>query len=411
MVVNLRLGAGSRGAVWRLPLSEAAYYLAFCLYFISCAFGRTKFTEFLFVPIPTLQSLMQACALMLLFFKFVAQRASFKGWCIAAFVVLVGFATWRQSGEGWLFWCFLFIVCAYGVRLRPLAWAALSLSLAVFLLVVSFAHLGVIENIISTRAGVVRCAMGFAHPNSFGLYLLIICFSFSVLRFGKNPLPDILLIAVTDGLNLAVADSRTCVLLSLVQVFLLLVFYFVRGEASRRFMRKVFIAGVLLVVALSFYFMVAYDPSDSIHFALNSALSGRLRLAHGYYEMQPFTLLGSTFKSFAPIYWDNGEPYTFVVDNAWCHLALRYGLVPTALLLGGFFAMLFRLCDQKKWNALLFGFVLMSVYGFCETLGIRVECNFFLYALGAELLFTSRAGVELSGSKELEYGRALGAAE
>ena len=407
---SLRAGVGLRDSLGRMAVCEVAYYLAFCLYFIDCVFDHSTFTEFLFVPVPALQSVLQFCILMLLFFKFISQRASFKGWCIAAFVVLVAFISWRRSGEGWLFWCALFVVCAHGVRLRPLAWCAFVLSAATFLLTVCFAYFGVIDNFVGVRAGVTRYSMGFTHPNYFGLFLLIICFSFSVLRFGKNPLPDILLIAVTDALNLAVADSRTCVMLSLVQVVLLLVFYFVRSESSRRLMRRVFAAGVLLVVALSMYFMVAYDPSNPVHLALDSALSGRLRLAHGYFQMQPFTLLGSTFEQFSPIYWENGRPYAFVVDNAWCHLILRYGLVPAALFSCGFFAMLFKLLNERRWDALLFGFVLMSVYGFSETLGIRIECNYFLFAMGAELLFASRFGRELSGEKNRGRAEVLGAA-
>ena len=410
MTDKLRMGGGLRETLGGMDVSEAAYYLAFCLYFIDCVFDRTKFTEFLFVPVPTLQTILQACILILLFFKFVSQRASFKGWCIAALVVLVGFLSWRQSGEGWLFWCALFVVCAHGARLRPLAWCALVISTATFFLTVGFAQVGVIENVASTRAGVTRYAMGFTHPNNLGLFLLIVCVSFSVLRFGKNPLPDILLIAVTDILNLAVADSRTCVLLSLVQVVLLLVFYIARSEASRRHMRRVFAVGVLIVLALSMFFMVSYDPSNPIHLALNSALSGRLRLANGYYEMQPLTLLGSTYEQFPSIYWENGKAYAFVVDNAWCHLLLRFGLVPAALFACGYFATLFGLLKGKRWDALLFGFVLMSVYGFSETLGIRIECNYFLYAMGAELLFASRFGKELSGEKTRGCAEVLGAA-
>lgn len=409
MASSLRMSARLRDSLGGMGVSEATYYLAFCLYFIECAFDHTNFTEFLFVPVPTLQSVLQFCTLLLLFFKFLSQCASFKGWCIAALVVLVGFVTWRQSGEGWLFWCALFVVCSHGVRLRPLAWCAFVLSTVTFLLTVCFAQFGIIENMVGVRAGVTRYSMGFSHPNSFGLFLLIICFSFSVLRFGKNPLPDILLIAVTDALNLAVADSRTCVMLSLVQVVLLLVFYFARSDSSRRLMMRVFAVGVLLVVALSMYFMVAYDPSNPVQLALDSALSGRLRLAHGYFEMQPFTLLGSTFEQFSPIYWENGKPYTFVVDNAWCHLILRYGLVPTALFSCGFFAMLFKLLNERRWDALLFGFVLMAAYGLSETLGIRIECNYFLYAMGAELLFASRLGKELSGAKTYRRAVALGA--
>ena len=410
MAGSLQIGGGLRESLGGMGVGEAAYYLAFCLYFIDCVFGHSTLTEFLFVSVPTLQLVLQACILMLLFFKFVSQRASFKGWCIAAFVVLVAFVSWRQSGEGWLFWCALFVVCAHGARLRPLALCALVITVFASGLLMTFAQMGVIENLTYTRGGVVRYAMGFSHPNNFAMYLSIICFSFSVLRFGKNPMPDLLLIAATDVLNLAVADSRTCVLLSVVQALLLVVFYFVRVESSRNIARCCFAGVLLFVVALSMYFMVAYDPSNPVHLALNNALSGRLRLAHGYYGMQPLTPFGSTFEQFSPIYWEDGVPKAFVVDNAWCHLILRFGLLPALVFFAAFALTLRKMVGEKRWDALLFGFVLLGIYGFSENFGIRIECNYFLYAMGAELLFASRFGKELSGEKTRGHAEVLGAA-
>lgn len=370
-----------------MKLDEALYYFAFAIYYIQTAIERTTFTEFLFMPVEVFTSFTQMVILLLLFSKFVMQRASFRCWVFSAFVVLVGFTSWRQSGEGWLFWAALFIVCASGVRLRPLAKIAFALSIATLVVTTLFAGCGVIENKIYVRMGVTRYALGFTHPNTLGLYLLNMCVAFSVLHFGKNPLPDIMLLAVAVTFNLTFADSRTTAVLSLVQAALLLVFYFAKEEGSRRFLRYAFIVAVFASVAVSAYFMVAYNPANPIHLALNYVLSGRLRLASAYYEMQPFTLLGSDFTAFSPIYWENGKPYTFVVDNAWCHLVLRYGLIPTFLFLSGYLVLLFKVVRRRKWDALLFGLVLMSVYGLSETLGIRIECNFFLYAVGADLLY------------------------
>ncbi len=370
-----------------MKIDEAFYYLAFAIYYVQFVLERTTFTDFLFMPIDVFTGVTQIVVLLLLFSKFVMQRASFRCWLFATLVVLVGFLSWRQSGEGWLFWASLFIVCANGVRLRPLAKISLALSLLILALTTLFACCGVIENRVSLRAGVTRYALGFTHPNHLGLVLLNVCVAFSVLRFGKNPAPDLILIAVAAIMNLAICDSRSAALLSLLQAVLLLIFYFAKNEGPRKALRYGFVAVAFAVLALSFYFMVAYNPSNPVEFALNSVLTGRLRLANGYYEMQPLTLLGSDFTAFSPIYWENGKAYTFVVDNAWCHLVLRYGLIPTLLFLAGYALLFLKLVRQRRWDAVLFGLLLMSVYGFSETLGIRFECNYFLYAVGAELLY------------------------
>ncbi len=381
----------AHGKFLDMRADEALYYLAYAVYFVQCALSRTCFTEFLFIPVDVFVSLAQLVVLLLLFSKFVTQRASFKCWAFSAFVVLVGFISWRQSGEGWLFWTALFIVCANGVRLLPLAKITFVLSLVILAITMTFAQLGVIENWVSIRGGMVRYGMGFDQPNALGCYLLNVCVAFSAIRFGKNPAPDLALIGVAAVLNLTIADSRTSALLLLLQAVVLLVFYFVRNEAARSCFRRCFAVAVLLVVATSFYFMAAYTPLNTVHAALNKLLSGRLYLAHGYYGMQPLTLMGSTFEGFAPIYWSSrtGEP-VFCVDNAWCHLVLRYGIVPTVLLLLGYLTLFSKLIVRRKWDALLFGLFMMGIYGFSETVGIRVECNFFLFAVGADLLYSGR---------------------
>ena len=389
-----------RNPLLRLMLDESLYYLAFSFYFIIGALEHTTFTEFLFIPVDILQSVLQVAVLMLLLLKFGMQRASFKGWLIATALVLLGFLSWRQSGEGWLFWVALFVVCSHGVRLRPLAWLSFSLSLVTVATAMAFAGAGIIENVVTTRAGVTRYAMGFSHANFLGLYLLIACMSFSVLRFGKNPLPDLALIGVADAINLATADSRTTVLLSALQAALLVTFYVLRSETARRRARFCFGAVVFLAVALSIYFMVFFDASSAWQAALNDFLSGRLNLAHRYFLMQPLTLLGSDFSGYAPIYWENGKTYAFVVDNAWCHLILRFGVLPAFAFITGYGLLLLRMLRGKRWDALLFGIVLMAVYGFSETLGVRFECNYFLFALGAELLYISPVAKELSRPSE-----------
>ena len=372
-----------------MRVDEVLYYLAYAVYFVQCALSRTYFTEFLFMSVDVFTSFTQLIVLLLLFSKFVMQRTSFRCWAFSALVVLIGFVSWRQSGEGWLFWVTLFIVCANGVKLRPLAKITFVLSLVILFVTMTFAQLEIIENRVLSRNGEDRYCMGFDHPNALGCYLLIACVAFSAMRFGRNPAPDLALIGVAVVLGLAVANSRASALLLMLQAVLLLVFYFVKNKATRSHFRRCFAVALLLVIAVSFYFMVAYTPSNAIHAAFNKLLSGRLYLAHGYYSMQRLTLMGSTFEGFAPIYWSSRTGLAaFCLDNAWCHLVIRYGIVPAALFLLGYLALFFKLIHRRKWDALLFGLLIMGIYGFSETVGIRIECNFFLFAIGADLLYS-----------------------
>lgn len=186
----------------RLKVDEALYYFAFAIFSIQCAIERTTFTEILFIPIDEFTSLTQALIVFSLISKYIMQRASFKCWAFSLAIVLISFISWRQSGESSLFWASIFIVCANNVRIRPLAKIALTVSFATLIITILSAGFGVIENKVFVRGGITRYALGFNHPNALGLYLFNACVAFSALRFGKNPIPDFGLIAVSILINL-----------------------------------------------------------------------------------------------------------------------------------------------------------------------------------------------------------------
>lgn len=355
----------------------------------------------------TFNDYIQLFILVILICKFLSQQTNLRGWIISFIVIIVGFFSWRMSKEGWLFWLVLFVMCSQGVDLKLLAGLTFVITCVLTVVVMACSALGVTPNLSSMRDGVLRYTMGFTHPNFLGLYLLLICVSFTSFKFGKKIIPDIALVSITTAVNLIVADSRSSAVLAALLVVMLFAFRFARGAHTQRVLSWICFVVVLAAVVSSYYFMIAYDPANPVDAALDSALSGRLHLQNGYFKMQPLTPFGSDFSQFEPIYWEDGRPYEFVVDNAFCHLLLRYGIVPTVFFMAGLFALLAKLLHERRCGVLLFGITLMMVYGMTETLGIRVECDFFLVAMGSELLFGGSEAVT-ERPAEVRYRRPSG---
>lgn len=381
----------------RLGQVDAAlfgYYVAFTLYSICSFIELTTFYEVFGVDRQEVIKFCQIIILFLLLFKFVSQRASFSGWLLALAVVLIGYNSWRSSGENWFFWLCLFVACSDKVRIRTLAAISLSVVSMLFVLTVTCCELGLIENRLFVRSGVMRFAYGFKHPNYLGFYLMAICIFVSTLRFGANPLPDIVLILVTFLINIFVVGSRSSAIMSLAQIPLLLVFDYCKVQRSRNIARFSLLLMVLVAIAGSLAVMVVYSPSIPALRQLNTLLSNRFSLAHSYYSMQPLTLFGSDFSGHAPIYWELGKPTNFIVDNAFCHILLRYGIIPSIIFFGGVLALMVVLVRKQTWNSLIFGLSLMLLFGIGETLGARVDCNIFLVAFGPALLFSDKSVFE-----------------
>lgn len=373
-----------------VSVAHLLFYGAFSLYSICTLLELTTFNSVMGMPLESFVSALQMAALVLLVIKFFTQRATLVCWCAILAATVVGFVSWRQGGEGWFFWLVVFVVCSEGINIRTLAAITLGIAVSLTVFTVLCCATGLIENRLFIRTSSVRYGWGFWHPNYFASYLTLICISFSTLRFNKNPAPDMLLIVSTLIINLAFLDSRSNMIMAIAQVLMLVIFFNTKGAHGRRVWSTLFLVALSIVIAGSLYFMFMYNDANPMHNRLNEILSLRLSLSHGYYQMQPLSAFGNDYSGFQPIYWENGEPAEFLVDNAFCHLILRAGVVPMILFLIGLYAILIKMIKTARWDYLLFGIVLMALAGFAETLGIRVAFNYFLISVGAELLFNER---------------------
>lgn len=396
---------GSGGGVFRmlpsLSPSLQAYYLAFGLHTVGSFIKLTTFETVFGVPRDTFVSMLHVVILALLIAKFLSQRMSLFGWICSIAIALLGILSMRWSAESWLLWLCLFLVCSDGVELKYLAVSTLVVVAVMFVVTIACCNMGLIPNRVFTRGSSLRPSYGFKHPNYFGSYLLLLCVSVSVLRFGKNPLPDIFMVICAAVVDILLVDSRSTFIALVGQLVLLLIFYFTKQTRMRKILSVIIVVAITVFVICSFYFMVRFNPNDVFQNSLDSLLSGRLRLAHGYYSLQPLTLFGDDFVGFEPIYWEQGEPAVFLVDNSYCHLVLRYGIIPTLIALISIFVLLIKQVRDVTWSSLFFGLALMLVYGVCENLGIRVEFNYFLVGIGTELLYSHHLNI-LKKSRESE---------
>lgn len=377
MGVGTALSA-TRGRLSRVIADDGLFYIAFALYFVLEGLARTTLSSAGGAVADAMQSAVQLVVIGLLAFRVFRRRQKLTRWLMAVLVLAVCFISWRTSGVAWLFWLAIFVVFGDGASIKKTAKVAFACSLGLLLMATTCSLTGLIPNEVFVRNGVTRYGMGFLNPNSFGLYFMALCASFSVIRFGRKPIPDIILLALSAAVVLFWSDSRSSVLLMAVQAVSVLVFYAAKTEKSRRPLRILLAVVVTLVVLLSMYFMVFFNPTRGIDALVDRTLSGRVSFANGYFKLCPFTLFGNDYTSYPPIYWENGVSQPFVVDNAFCHLYLHFGVVPFALFIVAFFVTLGRFVKQKAWSAELFLFALMAIYGFVETPGLQIDINYSL---------------------------------
>ena len=385
----------NRSTLWRhgmndMGAAEALFYCAFAIYSLGVIIDSSALSQVLPEFIDAFDTLVQVSVISLLLIKFFIQRAAPKSWAFACLLVFVGLLSWHRSQEGWFFWVPLFIVCAEGVKIEALAKVSLAIISTIFLFIVMLCLFGLLPDIQIVQDGWIRHSLGFQHPNTLALLPLMACVSYSVLHFWESPFKVIFLLAACELFNMLTAQSRTVLLLLVIQIVLIAVFHFLKNPNKRKIATICFALIAGAVIGLSFYLMVAFDATNAVHSGINSALSGRIYLANGYYEMLPLSLFGNSYSGCPSLmWWEPEDTRSIVIDNAWCHLILRFGIVPTLLTLTGIFMLYKYKISAGHWDVVLYGITLMVCYGFTETVGIRIEYDYFLIAIGSQLLYRS----------------------
>lgn len=365
------------------------YELAFFIYVSLTWLARTTVIHISGNPgLELVETLLQLVALALLALTMLKQRHTVCEWLASAAIVVAAFLIWRTSKEGWYFWTAAFIVCGRDASLKRLALILLlSISTVVSLSVV-LSLAGLVDNVILDRKGTsYRYSMGFAHPNFFASALIVIAACLVTLNYRKSAAVVLLPLVALLLPCLFVAGSRASSLCLLLVGLLYIAFRVAERFNACTLITLISLVVFVAMVLVSVWFAAFYNPDNPLNAMLDSFLSGRLRLANLYYEVHHPALFGYSYPDGPVQYVQNagGTEYNFLVDNLYAHILLRYGLLAFAMFIFTVVAFYIKAIRERYFGFLLLGMTLFLVYGFSESLGCRVECNFFLISFSTLL--------------------------
>ena len=376
-----------------LPVSDkpgaVVFYVAFGIYVVYASVMSTMFgdhRDMLVVRGIDPLNIAEWTIWALLGIKLALQRYTPLQAFAAAVLALTAVFSWKYSG---LYMpvpdLLLFIAAGQGVRIRRLAQIALPLTAIVFCATLIGHASGLLENITISaefsddEAG--RNALGFLHPNTFGRFVFQMVVGWLVLRYEKMDWVNAGVVAAGALVTWLVTESETftfaIVLAGLVHVLSVQI-------RSRRLLAATGLAGTLAIIGFTLYALLAFDPEVGFWARANELVTGRLTLARWYWQTNPATLFGQTFDhthiGWYP--WANGR---LLVDNAYDHIILRYGLLAAGIILALVIGVFIKAVREASWNAALFGLFLYVVVGFAENAFYMFDANYFLVAAATVL--------------------------
>lgn len=227
------------------------------------------------------------------------------------------------------------------------------------------------------ESGFMRLTLGFIHPNALGACVLSIVLSGMVLFKEKSLVRVALSSVVIASLLIAISDSRTAA--SLILVLPIFVLLSRSCDSCSRIYKKLLPFMVCFAVFGSLLMMVIFDRGNQALAFIDSLLSRRVSYSNGYWLDYGTSLFGADVSACVSFLGQSD----FIVDNTYCHLFLKYGLLGAILFCGTLILASIRIssCDNsdpKTFTMYLAIFTVLIVYSVLESRVISFE---FLWIL------------------------------
>lgn len=345
---------------YRLKRSEL-YNCSVLFHFIQRLILYSSFYNIIPGIVPTLLNYMSiACLILKCVAEVWQEKFAFK-WLVC--VIILGPFLWIGSicaNSDELLWILIYIITAKNVEPRSIAKTIYAVCGIGTVAIIVCALIGIIPNnyelaVDSTGKVIVRMYMGFIHCNVFGTFLSTIFLCHFFIRFNRVNKLDTLFGVILICISAFVAYSRTNALIMLIGL-MCMKFYTVPSRKLIGITLCIMAVAAILSVVLS----VNYDPSSTFMVAFNEVLTGRLSAAKEAYDQYGFSIMGqdfqTIFKTNTVAFGEAGKQQQ-VIDNAFMHLLVHYGIFPTAVLMWYYFSNAVWLYRTQQLNVLFVMFL------------------------------------------------------
>lgn len=377
-------------------LEERLFLIAFSCYVFATWFSSTGYQSFFGLDYNWFRRIIYCISLLLLAGKYYLQGNSLKEHLLVISVGAAFVASALITDDYLLLLCYIFIACARHISIKPISFCLFMVLIVIGLITFTGYFFGVIpgSDLASTATRSTRYSLGFSHPNTLALFLLSLQLCWISMRHEFLSIKDLIILIAFALSAHFLTYSRTAdgafSFIIIVEIALLIrrrnpTYKNPEKGFMPQFLLYVLLAAIVAMVTFSIFSMLFYDGTNPMWATLDNISSGRLSLAHQFYSAAGITAFGQSFEDSAVQYLDiHGEAVTFLVDNLYCNVLLRYGLVAWVLSFTGVTVALHRLKHGRQyiWLLGIFEYLLIGLF---EALFFKLNFNFFALGLKSAL--------------------------
>ncbi len=258
-----------------------------------------------------------------------------------------------------------------------------------FLIVVMSYFAGMLpEYIVTRKDGRERMSLGFAHPNTLGYYVMIICFLLVLRRKGKIKVVHMgVLFLAFCFIHIFPNSNSSAISVLLFSAYLIVSSLYDRFSNKKLINNKLFRILVLSVIPIclliiAYYVIRAFDYThieDATRNFYSRMKMGSEAISNS--GMDLFRLKEVEFSGTAARYFGVSSKRYFVVDSLYLYALVAFGLIPSI-----FFLFYYIICEVKAMNAedtdILVLFAIMALYSVNESMMLAAPAS-FLYIIAS----------------------------
>ena len=246
------------------------------------------------------------------------------------------------------------------------------------ILVLIFHFNGMTNDYLTLRDGILRNSMGFAHPNIFGLNILIINMEILYISKRKFNLKIFLINIISLAVIMNFSYSRTCAYI----LILVLIFYYLslvkEIKIDNNLLKNIIIRLFIIITFITYIFTLMYRNNSEIGIKINNFLSSRIYCINSLLEQYGISILGKNIPFISTELAKIQGVNPIVLDNAYFHILIRYGVIVYCI----FYYMFKKILTDMINNKDVVGVVIVVsflIYGISETFMFNISYNTFLY--------------------------------
>ncbi len=244
--------------------------------------------------------------------------------------------------------------------------------ISIIILLAILYFLGLTDNNLVYREGILRNSFGFKHPNNLGLYLMMICLDYYYMHKNNSIIKPVLLSIIVCLLIYKFIDSRTTFIVIIGATILIIINKILKNRVvNNRIVKFVSKNLFLILLIVSIVFVYLYQRGINFTYTLNRLLTGRIYLNSLFLSQYPINFLGHDILTNEKL----------ILDSSYFNILLKYGLI-CILFFYQVFNHTIKSAYKNKNYIMVIIFIVLLFYGFSESFLYKVSANAFLLYFG-----------------------------